>query len=75
MCDMCRSWPHLPGCPNAPAPIPVENCCKCGEGIFAGDRYFGSCDGPICEECMKDMTVSELLKLFGESLSVAQGGF
>lgn len=75
MCEYCHSWPHLPGCPNEPDPIPVETCCKCGDGIFDGDEYFDGCDGPVCRECMEDMTVSELLELCGESLSVAQGGY
>lgn len=71
MCSVCMSIPCHPRCPNAPEPVPVHKCEKCGEGIFEGDKYFNGQEGYICEECLDDMSSSELLELVGESLATA----
>ena len=71
MCSICHSFPHLPGCPEAPEPIPIMRCRKCGEGIFASDKFLDTFSGPICDECLEEMTVEELLEELGERLSVA----
>lgn len=75
MCIECGFYICPPGCPNAPTPIPVETCHICGEGILDGDKYFNGLGGPVCVNCVEDMTPSEIIKLCGESFSVAQGGF
>lgn len=75
MCSECHNWPHLHGCPNEPEPTPVMVCSCCGYGIFEGDEYFDGIDGPVCKDCLDDMTVEEILEIFGEKLSVAQGGY
>lgn len=72
MCSMCLSTPCHPGCPNAPEPVAVYECCKCSEGIFDGDKYLDTSEGRICEGCLDEMTVEELLELFGESLATAE---
>lgn len=72
-CEYCWSpFGHTPGCPNAPDPEPVYTCIECGEGIFPRDKYFDSEDGPICEECMSQKTLDQLLELFDESMSEAE---
>ena len=71
MCDVCMSGRHLPGCPNAPDPVPVLICHECGEWIFIEDQYLDTIDGPICMGCLSEKTVEEMLKIFGERLSVA----
>jgi hypothetical protein len=48
------------------------NCKECGVGIFEGERFYDSEKGPICEDCMDDMTVSEMLELFGEKFTIAE---
>lgn len=72
LCEYCLSYPHRPGCPNAPEPVPVHKCECCGEGIFHGDKYFDSYRGPICEECLEDMTAKDFLEYESESMTIAE---
>lgn len=72
MCSLCLKTPCDSRCPNAPEPKPVVNCKECGVGIFEGERFCDSEKGPICEDCMDDMTVSEMLELFGEKFTIAE---
>ena len=69
MCAECGMNPCHPRCPNAPEPVPVHECVKCGYGILAGDKFWDSPEGKICEECVDDMSAEEILKLCGESLT------
>lgn len=50
MCAECGMNPCHPRCPNAPEPVPVHECVKCGYGILAGDKFWDSPEGKICEE-------------------------
>lgn len=72
MCALCRKEPCDCRCPNAPEPEPVKICARCEEGIFAGEKYFDSPDGPICEECMDGMKANEILEILGEKLDTAE---
>lgn len=72
MCNMCLSTHCHPRCPNAPEPVAVLICCKCGEGIFEGGKYLDTSEGQICEDCLDYMKADELLELFGESLAIAK---
>lgn len=72
MCSLCLKTPCDSRCPNAPEPKPVVNCKECGVGIFEGERFYDSEKGSICEDCMDDMTVSEMLELFGEKFTIAE---
>lgn len=47
-------------------------CAECGYGILAGDKFWDSPEGKICEECVDDMSAEEILKLCGESLTEAE---
>ena len=60
MCAECGMNPCHPRCPNAPEPVPVHECVKCGYGILAGDKFWDSPEGKICEECVDDMSAEEL---------------
>lgn len=71
MCSICMQNPCHPRCPNAPEYKPIMRCLECGEGIYVGDKYYDTGYGGICGECMEDKTVSEILELLGERLSVA----
>ncbi|MBQ6091324.1 MAG: hypothetical protein IJL07_08690 [Lachnospiraceae bacterium] len=71
MCEICRQIPCHPRCPNAPEPEPKYECSECGEGIYEGDRYFDGPDGYICEDCMENKSVEDVLGLFGEVLTTA----
>lgn len=71
MCNICKQTPCHMRCPNASEPKPVYRCAKCGYGIYEEDKYFDSPDGKICMDCMDEMSVSEILELFGERLATA----
>ncbi len=71
MCEVCRHDPCAAGCPNAPDPEPVHICSECKEGIYEGSRYFPGPQGPICLDCIKEMSPEEVFELLGESMSVA----
>lgn len=72
MCSECHSWPHLPGCPNAPEPKAIYTCKACGDGIIAGDEY-AEIDGDYYhEDCLDEMSISELLGIFGVMIETAQ---
>ena len=71
MCMICHQTPCHPRCPNAPEPKWIYQCSKCGEGIFAGDKYIDTGTETICEWCAEDMTVQEVLELFGEGYQTA----
>ena len=70
-CEYCHSYPHLPGCPNAPEPAGIQ-CTECGGTICIGDLYFDSSNGPICKECIDEMSASDVLELAGESMTELQ---
>lgn len=60
MCAECGMNPCHPRCPNAPEPVPVHECVKCGYGILVGDKFWDSPEGKICEECVDDMSAEEI---------------
>ena len=72
MCSECLMMPCHPRCPNAPEPVPVRICGICGCGIMAGDGYLDLDEGPICEGCLSEMTIKEVMELVGEQLVTAQ---
>lgn len=39
MCEYCHTYPHMPGCPNAPEPEVVGTCAWCEEDIITGEAY------------------------------------
>lgn len=71
MCRVCHMIPCHPGCPNAPEPVAVKICGRCSDGIMEGEAYLDSDEGPICGECLSDMTVKEYLEYVGEKLTIA----
>lgn len=72
MCAMCGGYPCVSRCPNAPEPMPVYSCCKCGAGIQDGGKYYDSPDGYVCQDCIEDMTVGEFMELIGETFFTAE---
>lgn len=72
MCEICGSIQCSSRCPNAPEPEVIEICSECGEGIYEGDEYFDSFSGPICKECMEDKSLTELMEVFEEKMTVAE---
>lgn len=72
MCEICRKMPCDSRCPNAPDPLPVYACAKCGSDIFGGEIFYDSPEGPICMDCMDSMTTIDILELIGEKCSVAE---
>ncbi len=82
MCEYCHSFPHLPGCPNAPEPAAVYECEYCGRGIYPGDYYtkFYAPRGGFDYyhwDCLLEMNPSELMDVLdiGNDDILADRGF
>lgn len=71
MCHECNLSICSSRCPNASEPEPVHKCRKCGDGIYEGDKFFESDEGEICEACMENMSLDEILALFEKQLETA----
>lgn len=72
MCSMCLSTPCHPRCPNAKEPVPVLECAMCHEGIFEGEEYLETEDGPMCKDCVEGLSVADFMELVGEEFSTAE---
>lgn len=72
MCEFCHTYPHLPGCPNAPEPVAIYTCEYCKDGIIEGDEFV-EIDGAYYHvSCLsEEMNIYELLGLFGVSYQEA----
>jgi len=71
MCSVCLNSPCDYRCPNAEVVLPVHYCVSCDCGIEYGKRYLDTTEGKICEGCMEDMSVNEILDLCGMELETA----
>lgn len=74
MCEICLRNPCHPLCPNAEEPEPAVRYSRCGDGIFAGERYYDSPSGAICEDCIEDLGVIGFMELIGEEMTIAEEG-
>lgn len=73
MCSVCLRTPCAPSCPNAEEPKPAFICSKCGCGIFPGWKFFPTPNkGPVCKDCLDDMSTEELFAILGEELETAE---
>lgn len=72
MCEICRHTPCDSRCPNAEEPKPVHTCEWCKEPIYSGDKYMDTSEGPVCKDCIEDMSVMEFCELIGESFKTAE---
>lgn len=52
MCDVCRTHPCHPRCPNAPEPPVYAECEACGAEIYDGDEYYEIDGRNYCESCV-----------------------
>ena len=71
MCAFCGTIGCDPRCPNAPEPKVVYRCGNCKGDIREGDKYIRHGEKAVCEECVDDMTVTELLDLFEKEFDIA----
>lgn len=65
MCIECRMNPCHPSCPNAPEPEAVGTCSCCEGDIEVGDEYAEIGDEYYCVYCLDEMSMKELVELFG----------
>lgn len=65
MCDICRTHPCRPSCPNAPEPPAVATCTRCKGEVLVGEEFAVIDGDPYCESCLEDMPICELVTLFG----------
>lgn len=50
----------------------AETCVKCGEDIYAGNKFVLTASGAaLCESCASIMDVEELLEMIGFPMEVA----
>ena len=52
MCEVCRTNPCDPRCPNSPDPPVFAECENCGKEIYDGDDYWEIDDKKYCEKCI-----------------------
>jgi hypothetical protein len=73
ICSLClKSHTYSSGCPfeenEAEA---VMTCSDCKGDICDGDRYVDSDEGPVCENCLEEMTSVEALEFVGYKFNFA----
>lgn len=73
MCSICLQSPCNFRCPNATEPKAVYRCSVCGEGIYRWQKYFETVKGYICDECIEDMSATDLMEMMEERMEVANG--
>lgn len=62
MCEYCRSFPHLPGCPNEPEVDHTRRCALCGQRFDEEDLTGG-----VCESCLdKSFSIENMLAFVKE---------
>lgn len=66
MCEYCRSYPHLPGCPNFPERDFLRPCRLCGQILDEEDLIEG-----ICEACLERHYSPELGRAYAYETSEA----
>lgn len=64
MCEYCHTYPHMPGCPNAPEPEVVGTCAWCEEDIITGEAYAEINGKMYHADCIEDMSARKLAELF-----------
>lgn len=64
MCENCHTYPHMPGCPNAPEPEVVGTCAWCEENIITGEAYAEINGKMYHTDCIEDMSAGKLAELF-----------
>ena len=52
-CEYCQTFPHLPGCPNAPYPE-EQKCIRCGGWFYGYELEDG-----VCKSCRFDIAVEK----------------
>lgn len=72
MCDICRSFPCLSGCPNAEPDVSVCQCSRCKTAIYEGDKIAEIGDKILCEDCADSISTTEWLELLGTGWTFAE---
>ncbi len=74
MCDICDyDFGHIDGCPLDidEGSVGSLRCSLCGEIISHGQSYIynpdGDGDGIVCDECIENFSISEILDICGFS--------
>ena len=82
MCSECHRFICQEGCPgyrghSAERGRALCSCHLCGAPIARGDRFYSVGARPICCECLEDLDLCELARVFGfatrEDLLLALG--
>ena len=71
MCEICRSYPCHPRCPNYIPPKASYHCSICQEGIYNGEEYIENDDGEYAHwECFDGMR--DLLEWLGYEIKTME---
>ena len=71
MCEICRSYPCHPRCPNYIPPKSTHYCSICNEGIYNGEEYIENTDGECIHwECFTSMR--DLLEFLGYEIQTME---
>lgn len=71
MCEICLHSPCLRGCPNEEIPV-AGTCDHCGDDLAVGDKYVDLYGYHVCENCIDNMTVSDILEILDLSFETAE---
>jgi len=70
MCEICRQTPCHSRCPQTDVRAACF-CRNCYAGIWPGQEFYQSAQGPVCMECISEMTVRDVIRMVGEKLDIA----
>ena len=71
MCMECRQNHCDCRCPNAEPEKSIHKCKDCGFGIYKGDEFVEIEGNYYHLDCIGDMEIDELLKLFDKKVFIA----
>ena len=71
MCEICRSYPCHPRCPNYIPPKASHYCSICNEGIYDGEEYIENDCGEYAHwDCING--TKDLLEWFGYKIKTME---
>lgn len=62
MCYICKSSPHLEGCPFG-NDASFDKCTVCGGSIYTGQKIYQLGNEQIHYSCIKDLDGSQILEI------------
>ena len=74
MCEICRSYPCHPRCPNYIPPKASHYCSICKEGIYDGEEYIENDYGKYAHwDCIENK--EDLLDFLDKSINIVSDDY